>query len=135
MAGLTCRGAQQGQVLQAQGQNHKDAMLTLGLFLKGQRLLSHPDSLQIHHLAACWFTSPGFTLNVDVSSVPEERQSAHQYHLFIILLCVNTEDNKSDPSAHLKKKHIARFLLEPASAAYQDIKYSILSYYKSVNAV
>lgn len=61
--------------------------------------------------------------------------SAHQYHLFVILLCLNTEDNKSDPTAHLKKKHIARFLLEPAYAAYQNIKYSILSYYKSENAV
>lgn len=91
-----------------------------GPFLEGRHLLSQWEFLTNTSLPCCTLVyvsrfciKCGCQLNTRRKAL-----SAHQYHLFIIFLYL--EDCRSDPSAHLKKKQVAWFLLS-AYATYHNI--------------
>lgn len=93
--------AMEGQVLELAMGSRKNwgAALIHYLFLKEHHLLPQQNSSQLHaHLAA-----PRIRIRYrhQLNSRGRKRFSAHQCHLFIILLQGSTECNQSDPSALL----------------------------------
>lgn len=118
--------AVEGQVLElvtGSRQNRDDAALIHYLFLKGHHLLSQQSSseLQAHLAAPRIRIRYGYQLN----SRGRKQFSAHQCHLFIILLQGSTECNQSDPFAQLQEQHGAWFVLvESACRAQRNIEFS-----------